>query len=108
MIRVTIRRKSNRLIESFSVKGHANFAPHGQDTVCAGVSAVTVGAVNAIEKLAGVQLKCKMKDGFLSGQVTSEYPPVIEAQVQLLLESMIVSLQTIEDSYGKYLQIEDQ
>ena len=30
------------------MKGHADFAEHGKDLVCAGASAVSFGAVNAI------------------------------------------------------------
>ncbi|MBN3525668.1 ribosomal-processing cysteine protease Prp [Paenibacillus apiarius] len=108
MIRISIRRKSDRSIESFSIEGHANYAPYGEDTVCAGVSAVSVGAVNAIEALTGIELKCKMKDGFLSGFVPLIEQQDIETKVQLLLESMIVSLRTIEASYGSYLQIKEQ
>ncbi|EPY12807.1 MULTISPECIES: ribosomal-processing cysteine protease Prp [Paenibacillus] len=107
MIRITIRRKPDHSIESFSIEGHANYARHGEDIVCAGVSSVSVGTVNAIEALTGIELECKMKDGFLSGRVPRINQPDIEAKVQLLLESMIVSLHTIETSYDSYLQIED-
>ncbi|EJW17058.1 ribosomal-processing cysteine protease Prp [Paenibacillus alvei] len=107
MIRITIRRKPDRSIESFSIEGHANYARHGEDIVCAGVSSVSVGVVNAIEALTGIELDCEMKDGFLSGRVPHIGQPDIEAKVQLLLESMIVSLYTIETSYDSYLQIED-
>lgn len=109
MIRVTIMRKpSDRSIESFSIKGHANYAKHGEDIVCSGVSAVTVGTVNSIEVLTGVVLDSKMKDGFLSGRLPSVESPDTFAQVQLLLESMVVMLQTIAKSYGTYVEINDK
>lgn len=108
MINVIITRNSNGTIDSFTVKGHANFAKHGEDIVCAGVSAVTVGTVNAIEALTGVELVSKMKDGFVSGGVPKSIESPQSEQVQLLLESMIVSLKTIEDSYGTYLQIKEK
>ncbi|MBR2569828.1 MAG: ribosomal-processing cysteine protease Prp [Paenibacillus sp.] len=108
MIRVTITRNPDGLIDSFTIRGHAGFAPHGEDIVCAGVSAVTVGAVNAIEALTGVSLDSKVKDGFLNGFVPRLQDTRQIEQVQLLLESMIVSLKTIEDSYGTYLQINER
>ncbi|MDG0871745.1 ribosomal-processing cysteine protease Prp [Paenibacillus thiaminolyticus] len=107
MIHVTVRRKPDRSIAGFSIEGHAEYAPHGEDIVCAGVSAVSVGAANAIEALTGVELECEMKDGFLSGTVPFIERKDIEAQVQLLLESMIIGLQSIEASYESYLQIEE-
>ena len=33
----------------FIVEGHAEFAPHGQDIVCAGVSAIVQAAILGIE-----------------------------------------------------------
>lgn len=108
MIKVMITRHSDGTIDSFTVKGHANYAKHGEDIVCAGVSAVTVGTVNAIEQLTGIELVCKMQDGFVSGGVPKLLESPQSEQVQLLLESMIVSLKTIEDSYGTYLQINEK
>jgi len=109
MIRIKITRNpSDRSIESFSINGHANYAKHGEDIVCAGVSAVSVGTVNSIEALTGVVLDSKMKNGFLSGRVTSIDSPDTSAKVQLLLESMVVMLNTIAGSYGTYIEIHDK
>ncbi|WP_413373158.1 ribosomal-processing cysteine protease Prp [Paenibacillus taichungensis] len=106
MIIVQIFRNDDGSIDRFSIKGHANFAKQGEDIVCAGVSAVTVGTVNSIETLTGVEMDAKMKNGFLSASL-----PVLEkdgtwSQVQLLLESMVLMLTDIAESYGKYIQIE--
>ncbi|KAA9000413.1 ribosomal-processing cysteine protease Prp [Paenibacillus spiritus] len=108
MINVIISRDSSHgTITAFAVEGHANYARRGEDIVCAGVSAVTVGTVNAIEALTGVVLESSMKGGFLSGNVVRTENPEMSAKVQLLLESMIVMLRTIADSYGKYIQIQE-
>jgi len=47
MIQVMIHQTGSR-ITGFEMSGHADFADHGQDLVCAGASAVSFGAVNAI------------------------------------------------------------
>jgi len=108
MIKVRIVRddKSNRIV-SFAVEGHANYAEHGMDIVCAGVSAVSVGTVNAVEALAGVELPAKMKDGWLSSRIPLLDQPELDQKVQLLLESMVVMLDTIAQSYGNYVKIYD-
>jgi uncharacterized protein YsxB (DUF464 family) len=106
MIRVTIERlQVNDYIHSFKVKGHAKFADLGQDIVCAGVSTVTVGTVNAIETLTGCELHTHMKDGFLQAEVPEGLDMPLQEKLQLLLESMVVMLQTIEISYGAYIQV---
>jgi len=108
MITITIvRDEENNRIVSFAVEGHANYARHGEDIVCAGVSAVSVGTVNAIEALAGVELPVKMKNGWLSSKIPYLSDKEVEAKVQLLLESMIVSLDTIAQSYGDHVAVHD-
>lgn len=56
MIQATIRRsRTDKSLLSFEMTGHADFAEHGQDLVCAGVTAVVFGAVNAVIVLAGFE-----------------------------------------------------
>ncbi|MEO3947137.1 ribosomal-processing cysteine protease Prp [Gorillibacterium sp. CAU 1737] len=109
MIQIRIERKpATGAILSFRSKGHASYADHGSDIVCSAVSAITVGTVNAIEKLTGTVADARMKDGFLSARYSPElFEPgnVKGEQVQLLLESMVVMLKGIEESYGKYVTI---
>lgn len=107
MIIVSILRGRDNDITGFEVSGHAGYANSGQDIVCAGVSAVTVGTVNAIETLTGTVMEAVMNNGFLNAVLPDDISPETAAQVQLLLSSMVVMLQSIEGSYGKYIQIKD-
>lgn len=107
MINVRITRASAQgTIVGFAVKGHAEYARKGWDIVCAGVSTVTFGTVNSIEKLTGVVLDTSMDDGFLSGTMVPVSDPEVSAKIQLLLESMVVMLSDIAESYGKYIKIQ--
>ncbi|MBC8079174.1 MAG: ribosomal-processing cysteine protease Prp [Gorillibacterium sp.] len=109
MIRVLIERsKADGAILSFRVEGHADYADPGEDIVCAGVSAVTVGTINAIEKLTGIVLNSQMKDGFLRSRIPADLLHVKREQVQLLLESMVVMLHNIEESYGEFIAVRFQ
>jgi hypothetical protein len=106
MIRVRIRRSaSDRSILSFQVQGHAEYDKPGRDIVCAGVSAVAIGTVNAVEALTGVVLTDQADNGLLQAAVPAELTTERKQQVDLLLESMLVMLRTIEQSYGKYITI---
>ncbi|AWB45717.1 ribosomal-processing cysteine protease Prp [Paenibacillus sp. CAA11] len=107
MIIVNILRNADQTIEGFRVKGHANYAERGRDIVCAGVSAVTVGTVNAIEKLTGIEMDSEMEHGFLSAVLPESAAGSSKEQAQLLLSSLVVMLESIELSYGKYLKIKD-
>lgn len=107
MIRILIEREPEGSIRAFSVKGHADFAEKGRDIVCAGVSAVTVGTVNAAEAVVGVKLNCRMKDGFVQASVPAGLVGDKPERLQLLLESMVVMLRSIEQSYGDYVVVRE-
>lgn len=105
MIIVRMERHKDGTIHGFSSRGHAGYADPGEDIVCAAVSAITVGTVNSIETLTGVEMKAKMKDGFLSARLPDLPEDSPLDKIQLLLESMQVMLVSIEESYGEYIKI---
>ena len=49
MIKVLINHASNGQVNFLEIKGHANSAPHGEDLVCAEVSAVVTGGFNNLK-----------------------------------------------------------
>lgn len=106
MIKVTIRRNESGHIKSFTIDGHANYAKHGEDIVCAGVSTVSIGTVNSIIALTGVEPNVKLgKDGYLHCDIPDRLSEQTADKVQLILETMLVSLQSVEQEYGKYVKI---
>jgi uncharacterized protein YsxB (DUF464 family) len=110
MIDINIERfsPSDNQIKAFVIEGHAEYDVPGKDLVCAAVSAITVGTVNSIEVLTGVLPITEMELGFLDvtipDQMASERGKA--NQVQLLLESMVVMLRTIEETYSDYIKIQ--
>ncbi|NEW04504.1 ribosomal-processing cysteine protease Prp [Paenibacillus sp. SYP-B3998] len=110
MIYVTIERLSpdSPQIASYVVEGHAEYDEPGKDLVCAAVSAVTFGTYNSIETLTGIIPIHEMELGFMDITIPDipEADHVKSEQVQLIIESMIVMLQTIEQNYGDYITIE--
>lgn len=106
MIRVAIaRRPSDGAIVSFQIEGHAYAGQPGHDLVCAAVSAISVGIVNAVEGVARVVLGVEMEPGWLYAVVPSELDSEQAARAQIILESMVVMLDTIVQSYGEYIEI---
>ncbi|MNH79248.1 hypothetical protein D3C87_455570 [compost metagenome] len=107
MIIVSILRRNGSTIQGFKVEGHANYAKAGEDIVCAGVSAVTVGTVNSIEELTGIVMESEMKNGFLNAVLPNSSQSPAFDQAQLLLSSLVVMLKSIEQSYDKYIKIKN-
>ena len=88
------------------MSGHALFADHGKDIVCAGASAVSFGTINAVHALTGIipQIEQEPMD-FLSCQLPEKLPSDVHDKIQVLLEGMVISLQTIEEQYGEHIKI---
>ncbi|MBU5466519.1 ribosomal-processing cysteine protease Prp [Virgibacillus sp. MSJ-26] len=108
MIEVTIYKQKSK-ISSFEISGHAESGPYGYDLVCAAVSAVSFGSVNAVMELCEVSLD--IDQGREGGYLFVEIPQPINVQlwnkVSLLFEAMVVSLQTIEEEYGQFIKIKE-
>lgn len=106
MIKVTFNVLQER-ITSFTMSGHADFAEKGSDIVCAGASTVSFGIVNAIMSLTDIQPEIKLGEdgGYLSCVIPENISNESQEKVQLLLHALLVSLQTLERDYGKYIKI---
>ncbi|WP_075620456.1 ribosomal-processing cysteine protease Prp [Paenisporosarcina indica] len=107
MINVVIEKERSEKVRSFEMKGHADFAEHGKDLVCAAASAVSFGAVNAILSLTKItpDIQQGQDGGYLKVSFPQNLDSKTDEQVQLLVQAMIVSLQTIEHEYGQHIKI---
>ncbi|GEN85504.1 ribosomal-processing cysteine protease Prp [Oceanobacillus sp. FSL W8-0428] len=106
MIQITVFQSDNQ-VTAFELTGHAESGPYGYDLVCAGVSAVTFGAVNAIMKLCETDLNIDQgaDGGYLSVQLPKNISSEKLEKIQWLVQGMIVSLETIEESYGEHVRL---
>ncbi|MEJ8303133.1 ribosomal-processing cysteine protease Prp [Saccharibacillus sacchari] len=107
MVIVQILRSPDGKITGFKVEGHAGYADRGEDIVCSAISAITVGTVNSVEVLAGTEMKTRMKNGFLSGTLPPMESDELKTKAQVILESMVVMLKTIETSYREYIRLDE-
>ena len=101
MIKIVIKRDvSSQKIISIEVKGHANSAEYGKDLVCAAVSTVMTGGMNALKDK---EYDFKLEEGHIyvkALDIPSDYDSVV-------LKTMEVQLMTIEESNHKYVLIEN-
>ncbi|BBI32542.1 hypothetical protein KCTCHS21_19410 [Cohnella abietis] len=68
---------------------------------------MTIGAVNAIEKLTGLVPRSYAKSGLLKAEAPQSSDPKRHDQVQLLLEGMIAALESIVEEYSQYVKIQE-
>ena len=101
MIRIEIH-KDKQQYTGFTSQGHAGYAEAGYDIICAAVSVLTVTTVNSIETFTKDKFSVKQKEGFL--EVTLE--GTVSRETALLLDSMILGLQGIQNDYGnEYIKL---
>lgn len=106
MINIAIGRDARGSVCSFRVEGHAGYAPHGSDIVCAGVSALTQGVIYSLRRLLKVNPEVNVEEGRLLltlGPVPSE----VYEKCVLLLEATVIGLKEIARSYPEYVKIDD-
>ena len=101
MITVTIH-YSNDEITGFTVEGHANFKPCGEDIVCSAVSVLTQAALLGLARY--VELDYIIRDGYLECRL----PYLDDADMMraaAILETMILGLKNIEKNYPGYVEV---
>ena len=94
-------------VTGFCSEGHAGYARHGKDIVCAAVSALVMNTMNSIHSFTSdvFDYKEDEKKGMIDFRIVSEPSP----ETKLLLKSLILGLQGIQEEYGeKYLRIDFQ
>lgn len=92
MIQVEIVRNKEGRIAQFSVKGHANAGPHGEDIVCAAVSALTQTALLGLEK----HLCRNVFYEVASGRVLARLEEEPDVLTDAVAETMLLGLREIE------------
>ncbi|PRY83916.1 ribosomal-processing cysteine protease Prp [Alkalibacterium olivapovliticus] len=95
-------------ISSVLITGHAESGPYGQDIVCSAVSALSIGAVNSLIKIAEVPLEVVSDNdqgGYLSFALPGKLNDKQMETAQILLNSLYLSLSSIEEEYTDYLKI---
>ena len=97
--------KDHNSYKGFYCMGHAGYAKKGRpDILCAAISAVTVGTVNALEELGKVKLTAVADDD--TGFLKCEIHDVLQENCIFLIDSMVFTLQNLSKKYGdKYLQV---
>lgn len=110
MIVVTVDRTPNG-IASVTISGHAGAGRHGEDIVCSAVSGISFGLLNAVQPLLGIVPEVERNEeegGFLRWRVPEIEDQALHEKLQLLAESMVISLYAVSLQYGQYVSLEDE
>ena len=95
MVKVTISRGEKFI--SLHVKGHAGSGPFNHDLVCASVSSILFGGLNALANPKDYNIKINEGDVLLEGDLNSHDKDVLNV--------VIIQLKTIEESYPNNIKV---
>ncbi|MBQ4342616.1 MAG: ribosomal-processing cysteine protease Prp [Erysipelotrichaceae bacterium] len=99
MIQVSIGMCGGHII-SLQCKGHAGYAVSGKDLVCAGVSSILFGALNALDEMENGNAELRVTNSKISIRVKED-----SEHIQLLLKMILIQLKTVQESYQEYIEI---
>ena len=102
MIKVLVKQNNNQIV-NLSITGHADSGEYGKDLVCAGVCTVGIGAMNMLAK------KGFLAKGLGTIEINEGYINVVvnhtDEVCQVVLETLVVTLETMVESYGRFIKI---
>ena len=98
MININANRKDGKIIY-LSVKGHANSDEEGKDLVCAAISAISVGGINALENPKSFDLKVE------KGNVEISLLSKASEHDYQVLETMLIQMKSVEETNSKYVRV---
>ncbi len=104
MTKVTIYKNVKNECVGFKVCEHAGYGEEGNDIVCAAISVLTINTMNAIEQFTDVDFTQDVDEENCSIEFKITKPT---KDTTLLLETMILGLQTMEDdeNYTDYIDL---
>lgn len=99
MIRVTKYLNNKDEIIGFNSSGHADYATKGQDIICSAVSVLVINTINSVDKYTSdiIDYNEDEETGTIDFIIYSN----ISEKSELLLKSLFLGLQGIQDSYGR-------
>lgn len=108
MITVTVGEVNGALI-SFKSEGHAGYAQHGEDIICASVSSIVAGTSAALINLVNLDdgdYKFQTENGFMCFSFTEKGRlKSMNVEARTIIVTMIVQLLNVDNSYPGYIRV---
>lgn len=99
MVKVDVYRRDKRIYK-LEIYDHAGSGDYGFDLVCAAVSAISIGALNALDQMA------------VEADLVMDPSPYVMMQVMeddhAYLDFVYYQLKSIESSYAQYISIREK
>jgi len=105
MVTVKLFRDNQGRISGFEIRGHAGYAPEGQDIVCAGVSMVAQTTVIGLIRHLHAHPVVKRDHGYLECSLPRGLAESDIEKAQIILTTLEEGLKALENSYPEYVKV---
>ena len=83
-----------------TVQGHAEYAEHGKDIVCAAISTLSQVFVASVEELTAAKIKTAQTSGYMEIVIEES-----TERAQVLLDSFLLGCRMIADEYPDNVRV---
>lgn len=109
MIRIQVQRDEAGNVQHLSVKGHAGYAEHGEDIVCAAVSAIVQTAMIGLTD----EAKLVMQEGIImrDGLVTITLPKDLQEKgpcANAILNTAVLGLSSVQMAQPGFVHYQER
>ncbi|MDK2821019.1 MAG: uncharacterized protein PWP31_984 [Clostridia bacterium] len=105
MIKATFWQALDGSYKGFSIKGHAGYAPKGQDIVCAAVSALAQTAYLSLKKQLKKEPQLINKDGYYECNLPLGLSHDEEEKAAIILKTIKTGLKAIATDYSDFIEV---
>ena len=102
MIRAVFQSDGSGRYVGYTVRGHAGYAPEGEDIVCAAASSLAISCCNALETVAGIKPEAHMADGDLTVRIGDD-----SHDAQVILRVLRQGLLDLQEQYPRYITVNE-
>ncbi len=106
MITIKLTKNKKSQITGFTVSGHSGYSEQGTDIVCAAVTTAVMTTVNGLTDVVGLEIMPEVKEGYLSCMLPDNLSSEVRHDADILLQSMMLSLENIAEQYGEFVRIQ--
>ena len=104
---IIVRKDAEGKFCGFTSSGHAGYSERGHDIACAGISALTITAIMALERLTTVNPLIRQDDEQAIIECNWANEPSQVEKTQLIIQMMLLGLHEIQKEFSQHLRIEE-
>lgn len=108
MTEVVVFKDLENNILGYMAEGHSGYGEHGEDIVCAAISVLTQTALLSLNRVCEIRekdIEFELEDGYIRAMLKDGLESVARYKANVVLESMIVGLESVAEQYPDFITL---